>query len=72
MTKKYIKDFYKRLEELFWDMGTLQCETYSELAFYLGLDDDDRIKQAAKELEDQGKLSILIKNLEYWFTPVPF
>ena len=72
LTKKYLKEFDKNIEELFWNLGTLVVRGYSELAFMMDLEDDDRVKQAVIELEKQHKLAVMPVGLDFWIDYIPF
>ncbi len=72
MTKKYLKEFDKNIEELFWNLGTIQIRTYDELAMMMDLENDDRIKEALHTLENERKIAIMAKGLELWIDYIPF
>lgn len=72
ITKKYLKEFDKNIEELFWNLGTIQIRTFDELAYMMDLENDDRIREALHMLEKERKIAIMVKGLELWIDYIPF
>lgn len=56
--KGYIKEFEGILKETWYNCGTLIFSNWEELAFWLGLPYDDKIKKATYELYDRCKCSL--------------
>lgn len=72
ITKKYLKEFDKNIEELFWNLGTIIISTFDELAMMMDLENDDRIKEALHTLEKEHKIAIMAKGLDLWIDYIPF
>lgn len=60
LSKKYLKEFEYVLKSTWYDFGTLVFSDWEELAFWLGLPYDDRVKQAVKKLDDERRADLNI------------
>lgn len=58
LSKKYLKEFENVLKSTWYDFGTLVFNNWEELAFWLGLPYDDRVKQAARKLDDERRADL--------------